>query len=145
MQIQGLVRVMRLTFVLAGLAFFYVEHTIKPTNATPADPIVYKTVSGFAIVNLFLGIAMQKFMLRGAARRLPDGRIATPAQRWFSATIVRLAITMSTCLFGLVLHFLLAPERLVQALMLAGILFMMLPLGRPPAEQTVEQPLANSQ
>jgi hypothetical protein len=43
---------------------------------------------------------------------------------------------MSTCLFGLVLHVLGAPDRLAQALVVLGILVMIGYLfGRPPAAE----------
>jgi hypothetical protein len=134
MQQQRVLRIMRICFVLAGLFYFYAEHVIKPPGDTPAQPPMYEMIAGIAILDGFLGIVVQKILLKAPARPLPNGKLPRGAQRWFMANVVRLAFAMSTSLFGLVLHMVLAPERLAQALMLAGILFMMLPLGKPPAE-----------
>ena len=144
MQIQRVARFVRLFLVLAGIAFLYVEHIINPSSGTPPQPVLYGAIAAIAIADGFLGILIQKILLRAPARPLPNGKLPTAAQRWLTAIIVRLAFAMSTSLFGLVLHMLLAPERLAQALMLAGILFMMLPLGKPPEEPTQGSPLGTT-
>jgi hypothetical protein len=139
-QEQKTLRIVRIASVLAALAYFWVEHTIKPKGGAPPEPIFYESIAAIAIVDGFLGILIQKILLKVPARPLPNGKVPTAAQRWFTASIVRLAFAMSTCLFGLVLHMLLAPERLAQGLMLAGVLFLMVPLGKPPADDPTYSP-----
>ncbi|MGD0912643.1 MAG: hypothetical protein ABR928_12150 [Terracidiphilus sp.] len=139
-QQQRVLRIVRICFLVYAIGLLWVMHIIKPTNGAPADPIIYKSIAAIAVADGFMGIFLQRMLLKAKARPLPNGKMPTAAQRWLTANILRLAFALSTCLFGLVLHVLGAPERLAQALVILGILFMLVRLGKPPADDPANAP-----
>jgi hypothetical protein len=133
-QQQRVLRIVQICFLVYAIGLFWLMHIIKPQNGSPADPVVYQSIAALAVADGFIGIFVQRLMLKGKARPLPNGKMPTAAQRWFAANIVRLAFALSTSLFGFALHVLGAPERLAQALVGLGILYMLVSPGKPPAE-----------
>jgi hypothetical protein len=131
---------MQIAFVVFAVGLLWLTHIIKPPSGPAPAPVFYESIAALAIADGFIGILIQRLMLRGRVRPLPNGKMPTSAQRWLSANVVRLAFANSTCLFGFVLHELGAPGRLVLALMVAGILFMLVSPGKPPAEPTQSAP-----
>jgi hypothetical protein len=83
---------------------------------------------------------MQRTMQKARVRSMPNGKVSTAAQRWFSANILRLAFALSTSLFGLVLHIMGAPERLAQALVALGIVYLLVKAGKPVADKPQNAP-----
>ena len=143
-QHERVLRIVRICFIVYAASLFWVLHIIKPQNQTPASPAMYEAIAAVAVADGFIGIFMQRTMLKAKIRPLPNGKVPTAVQRWFLANIVRLAFALSTCLFGLVLHMLAAPERLAQALVGLGILYMLVSPGKPAAEpvSSMQQPAA---
>jgi hypothetical protein len=135
-----MVRVMQIAFLVFAVGLLWLTHRINPQGGPPAEPAVYESFAALAVADGFIGILVQRLMLKGRATPLPNGKMPTSAQRWFSANVVRLAFANSTCLFGFVLHMLGAPERLVLALMIAGMLFLLVSPGKPPAEPAQSTP-----
>ncbi|MFZ0305042.1 MAG: hypothetical protein WAL75_20290 [Terracidiphilus sp.] len=139
-QQERVLRIVRICFIVYAAALFWVMHVIKPASGPPATPIVYESIAAIAIADGFVGILVQRMILKGRAKPSPNGKVPTQVQRWFSANIVRLAFAMSTCLFGFALHMLGAPERLVQALVALGIVYMLVSPGKPPAVDPATSP-----
>ena len=115
-------------------------HIIKPQGGSSAEPIVYELIAALAVADGFIGIVLKRILMRAKPRALPNGKMPTAAGRWFTANLIRLAFSLSTCMFGLVLHFIGAPERQAQALVVLGILFMFVSPGKLPAETTESTP-----
>jgi heme O synthase-like polyprenyltransferase len=139
-QQQRVLRIVQICFLVYAIGLFWLMHIIKPQNGSPADPVVYQSIAALAVADGFIGILMQRLMLKAKARPLPNGKVPTAAQRWFAANIVRLAFALSTCLFGFALHMLVAPVRLAQALVALGILFLLVSPCKPPADEPGSSP-----
>jgi|HubBroStandDraft_1064217.scaffolds.fasta_scaffold14279_2 hypothetical protein len=131
---ERILRIVRILFIVYAASLFWILHILKPSVTTPPAPVLYESITALAVADGLIGILVQRLMLKAKARPLLNGKMRTPAQRWFSANVIRLAFATSTSLFGFELHMLSAPERLAQILVGLGILYMLMPLGKPPAE-----------
>ncbi len=136
---------MQIAFILFAAALFQMMHLIKPQSGSQMAPVVYQAIAAVAVADGFIGIWMKRLLLKARLRPQPDGRVPTVAQQWLFANVIRTAFAMSTCLFGFVLHTLAAPERLAQALVALGILYLLVSPGKPPTEPvSSHQSIANS-
>jgi hypothetical protein len=139
-QQERILRIVRKCFIVYAVALFWVMHIVRPQSGSHANSVVYESIAALAVADGLIGILVQRMILKGRAKPLPNGKTPTQIQRWFSANIVRLAFAMSTCLFGFVVHMLAAPNWLAQALVGLGILFMLVSPGKPPANGPADSP-----
>jgi hypothetical protein len=133
---QRTMRIAQVSFIVYAAALFWIMHFLKPQQPAGELTDFHKIIAGVAAADCLIGIWIRRILLNAPAGKLRDGTIANAAKRWFVANIIGYAFAMSTCLFGLVLHVLGAPDRLAQALVGLGILVMIGYLfGRPPAAE----------
>ncbi len=93
------------------------------------------------MADVVLGIVFQRYFMKAPMRAMAHGTVATMAQRWFAAHIIRLAFTMSTCLLGLAVHTMGAPRWLGHTLVGMGVLFMLIvKTGKPPTDEPGKSP-----
>lgn len=139
-QQQRVVRTLQIGFIVFAALLFGMMQIVKPQSGSSEPPVFYWAISAIAIADGFIGILMQRLIMKSSAKRLLDGARPVAAQRWLSGNVVRLAFANSTCLFGFMLHMLGAPERLALALVALGVLFMLVSPGKPAADEPAKSP-----
>jgi hypothetical protein len=139
-QQQRVVRVMQIGFIVFAALLFWMMHIIKPQSGSSEPPVFYGSIAAIGVAAGFIGIFMQRQIMKSSAKRLLDGTRPTSAQRWLAGNVARLAFANSTCLFGFMLHVLGAPERWALALVALGVLFMLVSPGKPAADEPASSP-----
>jgi len=138
---QKMLRIIQIVFVVFGALQFLNVHFIPSNVPTGTLTLFQGLVVVIAVSDNVIGILLQRILVKGPGRISAVGKAATLAQRWLIANVVRLALSLSTSLFGLVLHMTGSPNWLAQALIGLGILFMVVVSpGKPPAEQVSSSP-----
>ena len=128
-------RIVKICFVAFGLSLFVVLHLIGAHHPAGELKLVHKVVAALGLVDVVLGIVFERHFMKAPIRPVAHGTAATTAQRYFTAHIIRLALSMSTCLLGLVVHTMGAPRWLGHTLVGVGVLFMLImKTGNAPAE-----------
>jgi hypothetical protein len=131
---KRLMFVLKLSFIVSMLLFFYVTFMV-PTHVdqpiTPAFELAIIIVALTAdVVGFFARGLLSRMMKRAWAKR-PE---ITPVSQWLTGNMVSLACFEACTLFGMVLHFTGAPVRLVEFLCSVGIISLVLwRPGTPPA------------
>src|SRR5580698_2908753 len=131
-----IVRILKISFIVAGLLFFYLAFKIPSKVTVPPKPAVGLVISAFALSIIVLGFVLPGFKMRAVRRGNPNVRsTATPIQSWMSGCILSLAFFQSATLFAFVLHFTNAEAIVVDSLFAAGLLAMLFwSPGTPPTD-----------
>jgi hypothetical protein len=138
---QKALRIMQVVFVVFALLLFPQMRYLTPAQPPGPLTLFHKLVALIAIADCVIGIVLQRILIKNPGESLPIGTVATPSQRWLIANVVRLAFSLSTCLFGLVIHMTGSPNWLAQGLVGLGILFMVVVApGKPPADEQGNSP-----
>jgi hypothetical protein len=140
-------RIVKIVFVAFGLFLFVVLHLMDAHHPAGVLKLTHKMIAALALADVVLGIVFQRYFMKAPIRPEAHGTAATVAQRFFTAHIIRLAFTLSTCLLGVVVHSLGAPRWLGRTLVGVGVLFMMIMKTGKSAEEPVggiQEPVASS-
>jgi hypothetical protein len=140
-------RIVKIVFVAFGLFLFVVLHLMDAHHPAGVLKLTHKMIAALALADVVLGIVFQRYFMNAPIRPEAHGTAATVAQRFFTAHIIRLAFTLSTCLLGVVVHSLGAPRWLGRTLVGVGVLFMMIMKTGKSAEEPVggiQEPVASS-
>lgn len=138
---QKMLRIIQIVFIVFGALQFLNVH-FMPSNV-PTGPLTLfqEMVVVIAVLDNVIGIFLQRTLMKRPGRMPSVGKAATPAQRWLMANVFRLALSLSTCLFGLVLHMVGSQNWLAQSLIGLGVLFMVVVNpGNPPAVEPANSP-----
>ena len=138
-QALRVVRILKISFIVAGLMFLYVIFKIPRNGTAPPQPSFELIISAVALTNVLLGFVLPGFIARTANRGQSSARPPTsPIQSWMSGCVISLALFQSCNLFGVVLHFVGARVLVVEALFSAGLLAMLFwSPGTPPVDEGV--------
>jgi hypothetical protein len=130
------VRMLKIAFVASAILFLRMIITIPAHPLQPVNSTVETAITIVALVNIILGYAFPRFMLRAAQRASGNTSNVPSIQRWFTASVVGFAILESCSLFGVALHFmgaeLLRSELLIAVGIVATVFFS---AGAPPADR----------
>ncbi len=136
-----MVKVLKISFIVAGLLFLYVVFTIPSKATRQPQPTFELVIAAVGVTNVILGFVLPGFIARAAARSQSSTRPSTPLQSWMSGCVLSLALFQACNLFAVVLHFVGAPAVFVESLFAAGLLAMLFwSPGAPPSEEDTLYP-----
>lgn len=132
-----LVRVLRITVVVAQILFlYYLVIRFPIASPRPLDPTAGMVITGLALANVVLGFVFPRYFLRIRQRAQGNAAQAALLQRWVTANVVGFAFLESCSLFGVALHFLGAALRRSELLIGVGIVAtVFFSLGAPPGPE----------
>lgn len=119
-------RIVKIVFVAVGLFLFVVLHLRDAHHPAGVLKLTHKLIAAMAVADVVLGIVFERYFMKTPLKPMEHSTAATMVPRYFTAHIVRLAFTMSTCLLGVEVHSLGAPRWLGRTLVGVGVLFMMI-------------------
>ncbi len=119
-------RIVKIVFVAFGLFLFVVLHLMDAHHPAGVLKLTHKMIAALALADVVLGMVFERYFMKAPTGPMANGTVSMVAQRYFTAHVIRLAFTMSTCLLGLVVHTLGAPRWLGRTLVGVGVLFMMM-------------------
>ena len=91
-QALRMVRILKISFIVASLLFLYVVFKIPPKVTSPPQPAFELILSAVALTNVVLGFILPGFLARAARSGQSNAPpSATPIQRWMSGCILSLA------------------------------------------------------
>jgi len=79
-QVLGTVRILKLSFIGAGLLFLYVVFKVPANGTTHPQPAFEVIIGAIALTNIVLGFILPRFIAR-AGRSQSSARPSTPTQR----------------------------------------------------------------
>lgn len=139
--LQRTMRVLRLSFIVAGVLFIYVTYSIPVKPVTPVSSSLQLIFAFIAFVDVALGFFAPHFFARIPASTSPAKPVTTPVQRWFTTCIFSLALFTSCNLFAVVLHNIGARIQLVALLFTVGMAALIFWNPGPPPTEDPNQPL----
>ncbi|HLY41013.1 MAG TPA: hypothetical protein VKR52_07340 [Terracidiphilus sp.] len=127
------VRVMQVSFVIAGLLFILTTVRIPSRVGSPPPPGIEIAISIAALLCVAAGFMVPKFLSLAALQNQRSGP-ASPVQKWFTRCILSLAFFDACNVFAVALHFLGAHARVVELLFAVGMLTLIFwKPGTPPS------------
>lgn len=133
-QIRNL-RIMQSVFVLYAIGLFLFLDRLHPSTVQNTSSQFIWAITAIAIIDLAIGFFIRAaFVGKSHSTDIPYER---RVKIWFSGNLVGFAFSLSTCLFGLVIHMLGGSKRIVQILFGLGIVML---LAQNPGEPPEKQP-----
>ena len=136
-------RVMKITFIISGLLYFYVAMKFIGQAQQPVTGAVQLAITIVALTCIVVGFLVPRIVFRAAEITYQSNPALPPFKRWMTKGIISLAFFEACILFGFVLHVLGAPLWRVELLFGAGIASMLFwSPGKPPGSENGEFPQA---
>jgi hypothetical protein len=131
----GIVRVLKLSFLVAGAMFIFLVIRIPARPATAPSSAVEIAISVVALMCVVAGFFVPTLIRMPAAPRLPgNSTSAPPINQWFARCILSLAFLDACNIFAVVLHFLGARVQFVELVFAIGMLSLIFwSPGTPPS------------
>jgi len=121
-QAVRIVRILQLSFLIAGAMFIFVAVRIPAKASAQASPAVELSISIVALAAIAAGFLVPKLIAPPAEPNLPASSVSAPVKQWFTRCVLSLAFFDVCNLFALVLHFLAARARVVELIFALGML-----------------------
>jgi hypothetical protein len=138
-QALRIVRILKWSFILAGVMFIYLVVRIPAHAKTTPSTVFELMMSVIALVCVTAGFFIPKILPTPATPPLLNNSASAPVKRWFTLCIMSLAYFDACNLLAVVMHFIGARVRIVELIFTIGMLSLIFwnPGTPPTAEKSM--------